>query len=266
VEGSEPVRSIVADLQAEHGALDSVVSGLDAAAWITPTPARGWNVIDQIGHLTFFDERATLAITNREAFGVELAEAAGDIDGYIAEHLSVARASSPSDVLTRWRAERARLLQALTPLNPATRLAWYGPDMSARSFATARLMETWAHGQDIVDALGAHREPTDRLHHIAFLGVRTIGWSFSINGLGDPTDSVRVDLAAPSGTRWTWNDEASHNLVRGDAEEFCLVATQRRHVDDTNLEIIGPVAQRWMSIAQAFAGPPGSGRSPGMFA
>ena len=258
------MKSIVADLQAEHGALDSVVSDLDDVAWTTPTPAEGWTVADQIGHLTFFDERARLAVTSREAFTTELTDAAGDVDAYIAGHLRVARASSPRDVLTRWRAERGRLLGALAPLDPATRLPWYGPDMSARSFATARLMETWAHGQDIVDALGAHREPTDRLRHVAFLGVATVGWSFSINGLDTPADSVRVELGAPSGARWTWNDDASHNLVRGDAAEFCLVVTQRRHVDDTNLEIIGPVAQRWMSIAQAFAGPPGPGRSPGM--
>ena len=259
------MRSIVADLAAEHVALDEVVAGLDDATWSTHTPAEGWNVTDQIGHLTFFDERAVLSITDEDGFSAELVDAAGDIDAYMRGHLRVARGSSPDHVLTHWRTVREQLLKALTPLDPATRLAWYGPDMSARSFATARLMETWAHGQDVVDALGAHREPTDRLRHIAFLGVRTIGWSFGLNGLAAPDDSVRVDLASPSGERWTWNDEASDNLVRGEAEEFCLVVTQRRHVTDTGLEITGAVAHRWMDIAQAFAGPPGPGRSPGMF-
>jgi uncharacterized protein (TIGR03084 family) len=265
VAGSEPVKSIVADLAAEHEALDAIVADLDEAAWSSQTPAQGWTVTDQIGHLTFFDEKAALAITDRETFGVELTDAAGDIDAYMKGHLRVARSSSPRDVLKRWRTERARLLTALTPLDPATRLPWYGPDMSARSFATARLMETWAHGQDVADALGAYREPTDRLGHIAFLGVRTIEWSFTINGLERPSETVCVELHAPSGSLWTWNEGTSRNLVRGSAEEFCLVVTQRRHVDDTELYVRGPVAKRWMEIAQAFAGPPGSGRAPGMF-
>jgi uncharacterized protein (TIGR03084 family) len=138
--------------------------------------------------------------------------------------------------------------------------------MSARSFATARLMETWAHGQDIVDGLDVNRTPTDRLRHIAFLGVRTMGWSFTINGIDVPPETVRVSLNAPSGDQWLWNEDSTHNVVSGDAEDFCLVVTQRRHVSDTSLEVTGPVAEQWMSIAQAFAGPPGGGRPAGMFA
>ncbi len=263
--GSEHVNEIVSDLAAEHEALDAIVTDLDDEDWSTPTPAEGWNVTDQIGHLAFFDQRATMAIVEPAAFAADLASAVGDIEAYMAGHLSEARSCSPPQLISMWRSARADLLTALAPLDPRIRLPWYGPDMSARSFATARLMETWAHGQDVVDALAAHREPTDRLRHIALLGVRTMPWSFTVNGLELPDEPIHVDLSGPSSDRWGWNDDASGNVVRGDAEEFCLVVTQRRHLADTSLEVIGPVAEQWMRIAQAFAGPPGPGRSPGTF-
>ena len=260
------MKEIVSDLRAEQGSLDDIVSRINSDAWSTPTPAEGWDVRDQIGHLTFFDERATEGAVDPKAFLAGIETAIADIDGYIASHLDVARHSDPGELLSHWRRARSAMLDAFAPLDPSARLAWYGPPMSARSFATARLMETWAHGQDIVDGLEVDRTPTDRLRHIAFLGVRTMGWSFTVNGRDLPAEAVRVSLTAPSGDRWLWNDEDStQNIVSGDAEDFCLVVTQRRHIEDTGLEVTGPVAEEWMSIAQAFAGPPGRGRPTGMF-
>ncbi len=259
------MKQIVTDLRAEQDSLDDIISRIDRDAWSTSTPAEGWDVRDQIGHLTFFDERATEAIVDPEAFLAGIEAASADMDGYMASHLDTARRSNPDEVLSHWRRGRTALLDALDPLDPSTRITWYGPPMSARSFATARLMEAWAHGQDVVDALEVERTPTDRLRHIAFLGVRTMGWSFTINGLDVPTEAVRVSLAASSGDEWVWNDEATQNTVRGEARDFCLVVTQRRHVADTGLEVTGRVAEQWMAIAQTFAGPPGPGRPPGMF-
>jgi uncharacterized protein (TIGR03084 family) len=137
--------------------------------------------------------------------------------------------------------------------------------MSARSFATARIMETWAHGQDVLDALGRTRRPTDRLRHVAHLGVSTRGWSYAIRGRPIPEVDVRVELAAPSGGTWSWGEPDSVDRVSGPAEDFCLVVTQRRHVDDTTLQVEGATATEWMAIAQAFAGPPMDGRRPGAF-
>ncbi|MEN8238462.1 MAG: TIGR03084 family metal-binding protein [Actinomycetota bacterium] len=251
---------ITEDLTAEQAALDAIVAHIDGPSWCEATPAEGWNISDQIGHLTFFDERATMAITDREAFASELGDAVADIDAYMDGHLAVARTSSPHDLLVQWRAARYQLAEALATLDPSDRVPWYGPDMSARTFATARLMEVWAHGQDVADALGVVREPTARLRHIAFLGVKTMGWSFAINGLEVPVESVYVDLTAPDGGTWTWGDAASRDSVSGSAEEFCLVVTQRRNVKDTDLDVLGDVATQWMQIAQAYAGPPGPGR------
>ncbi|MGH2731089.1 MAG: TIGR03084 family metal-binding protein [Actinomycetota bacterium] len=252
------------DLADEHEELDRTVADLDDAAWDTPTPAVPWTVRDQISHLAFFDAQATLAITDPDKFQASLQDAALDIDAYMNRPLEDGRALDPAQVLEQWRTRRQALLEAGFGLDPSTRLAWYGPPMSPASFLTARLMEMWAHGQDVVDALGATRRPTDRLKHVAHLGVRTRGWSYTTNGKTPPADDVLVELTGPSGDLWTWGD-SDDNRVAGSAVDFCLVVTQRRHLADTNLSIEGPLAKDWMSIAQAFAGPPGSGREAGRF-
>jgi uncharacterized protein (TIGR03084 family) len=134
--------------------------------------------------------------------------------------------------------------------------------MAARSFITARLMETWAHGQDVVDALGARREPSSRLRHVAHIGVRARPYSYAVRGLTMPDGDVRVELLAPCGECWSWGDEAASARVTGRAEEFCLVVTQRRNVADTSLRAEGAEAEEWLRIAQAFAGGAGPGRPP----
>ncbi len=154
------------------------------------------------------------------------------------------------------------MLRELLSLDPSTRVPWYGPDMSIASSLTARIMETWAHGQDVADALGATRATTPALRHVAHIGVRTLANSFVTRGFEVPDAPVYVALTSPDGECWTWGDAGAADRVEGDAVEFCLVVTQRRHVADTNLAVHGPVATQWMQIAQAFAGPPGAGRPP----
>ena len=256
---------IRADLAAEHAALDAVVATLDDSSWDRPTPAEPWTVRDQISHLAFFDELATEAATRAEDFMAGMATAAQDVDAFMNAPIDKGRAMPPGDVLGWWRSARTEMLDAFASLDSGTRIPWYGPPMSPASFMTARLMETWAHGQDVVDGLGVEREATARLRHVAHIGVRAGPFSYSTRGLELPTEPVAVELEGPDGERWVW-DEGAAQRVRGDALDFCLVVTQRRHVDDTALEVDGPLAREWMSIAQAYAGPPGTGRRPGQFA
>ncbi|GAC1312299.1 MAG: TIGR03084 family metal-binding protein [Acidimicrobiales bacterium] len=259
---------LLADLAAEHHDLDALVASLDDDGWEAPTPAAGWAVRDQIGHLTFYDGRAVVALTEPAAFvaGAEEMVAAVTADPSLAPDLDEARTLRPGELLEWWRAERGRLLAAMTVAEPASRVPWYGPAMSAVSFATARLMETWAHGQDVADALGVTRLPSARLRHVAHIGVRAAAFNFASHGLDTPTAPIRVELRGPDHDVWTWGPEEATDRVRGSALDFCLVVTQRRHIDDTRVEVEGPAAAAWMEIAQAFAGPPGPGRVPGEFA
>lgn len=257
---------IIGDLRDEQAALDGVVAPLDDEQWARSTPSPGWTVADQIAHLSYFDDTAATAIEDPDRFhetNAALLEGivSGDLDMDEAT-LSWSRDHTPSELLDHWRNNRARLLEAAGTLDENTRVAWYGPSMGAKSFLTARLMEAWAHGQDIVDTVGAEREATDRLHHIAQLGVITRKWSYINRGLDAPAGAVRVELTAPSGATWRWDDDATDGSVCGPAEDFCLVVTQRRHVDDTDLVTDGDAARDWMTKAQAFAGGATDGPAP----
>ncbi|MBI2877543.1 MAG: TIGR03084 family protein [Candidatus Tectomicrobia bacterium] len=257
------MKQICADLAAEHAALDEIVARLAPEQWDLATPAENWAIRDQIGHLAYFDARGRAAAEDPERFQREAQAALASLDRFAWESGERGRTLPAGELLAWWREERAAMLQAFERLTPRDRLPWYGPDMSALSFATARLMETWAHGQDIADTLGVRREATDRLRHVAHLGVTTFRWSYATRRRQAPQGTVRVELTSPSGQRWVWNEEAMENRVSGPAEEFCLVVTQRRHLADTALEVEGALAQEWMAIAQAYAGPPGPGRRPG---
>ncbi len=258
------MQTICDDLTAEHADLEHIVAGLDETTWDTPTPASGWSVRDQVSHLWFFDQRALMALTDPDAFAADMREllASGGTDASVVP----GRAVTGAEMLERWRQDRGRLIDVAREVDPSSRIPWYGPAMAARSFITARLMETWAHGQDVVDALGASRSPTARLRHVAHIGVRARPFSYAIRDREVPTTDIHVALTGPDGDTWTWNDPTASDFVRGPALDFCLVVTQRRHVADTALEIVGDAAHDWMAIAQAFAGGPGEGRRPGQFA
>lgn len=255
--------TICADLKDELEALDAIVSPLDEAAWNRLTPAEGWAVRDQIIHIGGTDRTAAVAAAEPERFKAEFlnADRSKRIKRIEAETASL----EGTGVLSWWRSGYRSLLDLLLQLSAKTRIPWFGPPMSAVSFATARLMETWAHGQDIVDALNIDRPGTERLRHVAHIGVRARPFSYHIHNMTMPDAAVQVELVSPAGALWGWGDENVSNRVSGDALDFCLAVTQRRHLADTDLRVEGAAAKEWMAIAQTFAGPPGPGRRPGQF-
>ncbi len=242
------------DLAAESAVLRALLVPLDEDGWRQPTPAAGWSVLDQVTHLAWFDEAALRSALQPEAFADE--QANPDPDGVAVAH----RDRSGADVLAWFDDARSRLLAAFRGLDPSVRVPWYGPPMSAASALTARIMETWAHGQDVADALGVRREPTARLRHVAHIGIGARAYSYLVNGKQPPQAPIRVELAAPDGGTWTWGPDDAPDRVVGPALDFCLAVTQRRHLADTTLQVCGPVATEWMGFAQAYAGPAGAGR------
>ena len=254
------VREVAADLQAEQAALDAIVGALREEQWVLATPSPGWTIADQIGHLTYFDGAAALAVTDPDAFAASIGDLLAAPDAGAA--LTLGRDRPPGEQLAAWRENRQRLAEVAATLTDDQRIAWYGPSMGAKSFLTARLMECWAHGQDVVDAVGAERAPTDRLRHIAQLGFITRSWSYKNRGMDVPEGDVRVELTSPSGAVWRYGPDDATQLVCGPAVDFCLVVTQRRHLDDTSLEVVGSLARDWMVRAQAFAGPASDGPTP----
>jgi uncharacterized protein (TIGR03084 family) len=248
-------RGLLADLAAEEDDLDHVVAAIDAAGWASATPAAGWDVRDSIAHLAASEELAATALRDPDSFATRLTAMLEDLEATERQMVEVGRSRSGPETLALWRAERRDVLAGLRTRDPAERIPWVTGAMSATSFATARVMETWAHGQDVVEGLGVARAPTARLRHVADLGVRTRPFSYAINGRAVPEGDVRVEVTAPDGELWTWGT-SSTDVVRGTALDFCLVVTRRRRPADTALEVTGPLAREWIDIAQAFAGPP----------
>lgn len=260
-----PLEEVTNDLAAEHAALERVLQAMPPAAWELPTHAPGWMTRDQVAHLAHFDEAAQRAIADPDAFQAEVARATGDTGAEEAGYLARGRAMGAPQLLAWWHEASSSLITAARTVDPKARLPWYGPPMSGVSFVTARLMECWSHGLDVVDVVRIPRPDTERLRHVAFIGVRARPFSYATRGLTMPDIPVRVELTGPSGERWVFGEEDAANRVTGAATDFCRVATQRRHLADTGLVIEGEAAWEWMRIAQAFAGPPGQGRQPGEF-
>jgi len=255
--GADP---IVDDLHAESEALDALVDQLDAQRWALATPAPGWTIAHQIGHLLWTDQMALTSITDEAAFDEIVAASQSALDTFVDDAAAELAALPAAELLTNWRRTRTMLHAALRTVPDGRKLLWFGPPMSAASMATARLMETWAHGLDVADALGVQMSPSMRLKSIAHLGVRTRDFAFTVHDLTPPAEPFRVELTAPDGSLWTWGPEDAAQRVKGSALDFCYLVTQRRSRAELDLVAHGVDAQKWLAIAQAFAGPPGSGR------
>lgn len=245
--------AICDDLQAEHAALDAVVADISEEMWTTATPAEGWDVKDTIVHLIQADVAARLAVDDPDGFVDAKAKM---MSGAGLEFFASTNGRPGNEILALWRDERSKMLTAFRSRGPKDRIPWFGPDMSTLSFATARLMEAWSHGQDIADTVGASWPATDRLRHVCHIGVTTRGWSYMVRGMEHPGGDVHLALTSPSGEVWTWGPEDAADRITGSAEEFALVATQRRQASSTSLVAQGDLASEWLSIAQAFAGEP----------
>ncbi len=254
------LEQVLADLSSEGDALEALVAPLDEAGWRTPVPAEGWDIATTIVHLAWTDECAVAAGTDKEAWDALVLRAIGDPNGFVdAEALAGAQATG-AEILARWRAGRPALVTMLRTYPEGQKLPWFGPPMSPTSMGTARFMETWAHALDVYDALGVSYEPTDRIRHVAHLGVRTRNFSFGVHELEPPAEEFRIDLVAPSGEVWSYGPEDAAQTLTGSAYDFCLLVTQRRNRADLDLVATGTDVDRWLDIAQAFAGPSGTGR------
>lgn len=250
------------DLREESEELDRMVAELAPEEWGIVTPAPGWSIAHQIAHLAWTDRSALLAVTDEGAFRRLVEEALAAPGSFVDDGAEEGAQLPPAGLLARWREGRTALDKALRASPPGARFPWYGPPMSAASMATGRLMETWAHGQDVADALGVTRTPTARLRHVVRIGVRARDFAFGVHALPAPAEPFRVELVSPAGEVWDYGPEDAPQRVTGPALDFCLLVTQRAHRSDLALRAHGADAGRWLDIAQAFAGPPGAGRSP----
>lgn len=255
----EMVDLVLSDLEAESDHLDQILvsSGM---SFDTATPCLGWTIGHQIGHLLWTDRVSLLACIDPVGFARQAEDFGADPKTTIDGGAAVEIARPALELMKVWRKGRADLLSALSGLPAESRIPWFGPAVSVADMASTRIMETWAHGLDVTDALGLEPVPTARLRRIAEMGVQTRDFAFSVHGRRRPWSPFRVELSGPDGGSWTWGPSDAPDRITGSALDFCLLVTQRRHRDDLALMATAGMADQWMDIAQVFDGPAGSGR------
>jgi uncharacterized protein (TIGR03084 family) len=257
---SEELDAVLSDLEREGEHLEEIVTRR-GVCFAEPTPARGWTIGHQIGHLLWSDRLSLLACRDAAGFARQAETIGPDPTTTLDAHAGAQADRAAVELVQKWRQERADLLRVLSQLPAGSRVPWFGPTVSAAEMASTRIMETWAHGLDITDALCLEPTPTARLRHIAEMGVRTRDFAFSVRGRRSPWRAFRIELGAPDGDCWTWGPAGAADRITGSALDFCMLVAQRRHRDDLDLVATAGMADQWMDIAQVFAGPPGPGRS-----
>lgn len=239
---------------------------------LSVTPFEGWRVVDVVTHLAYVDRLAGLTMTASDAYRSAHARFAGAMDGVdpansfrvmSAHEHSAIDVEMSLDPVAAWRSGLADLCDIIDAQPVERRVEWFGREMTVRRLTAARQMEVWCYGQDVFDLFRRPHPNSDALHSVADFGVRTMRFSFANRGLVPPDVAPFVCLTAPSGKAWRWNDSDASGRIEGPANDFCLVVTQRRHVDDTDLVVNGRDAARWMDVAQCIAGPPRRRPAPG---
>ena len=256
-------QQLLDDLRAEGQELHQLLLQLDANDWETATGFKGWTPNDVVAHLHFSDYMGLTSLRSSADFKFlmrHMRDAKQPLMDYTHRWLN---GESGQSLLQRWYKSFQSMCDEFAAADPDTRLTWVGPDMGLRMFITARQMETWAHGWEIYDLKGVSRQHTDRIKNIATIGVKTYKFTFANRKLSPPGPAPQVQLQAPSGAIWRWNEDNADVLVQGDAVEFCQVVTQVRNLADTRLKVTGTAAQQWMAIAQCFAGGPQNPPKPG---
>lgn len=253
------------DLEAENEAIDEIVAGLDATQWKSPTPAPGWTIKHQVAHLSSIARIAGIAASDPELFRKVSSGADKNFDAAVEALLTPYLDASPAELLTRWRTERAGAFRALAALPPDRMVPWVARSIPAGVLACAGIMELFAHGQDIADAIGVRREYTDRIGHLVWFATRNRDFGYQARNLTPPDEEFRFELTAPSGVLWEFGPADAVNRITGPAVDFCMLVTRRRHRADLSLHATGEQADYWMDIAQAYRGSPGEGRVPGQF-
>ena len=247
--------SIVTDLRAEGEELYQFLRTLDEDDWSRATAFKSWTINDVVAHLYFGDYLGVTSHKDGEAFQRFMTEVQSSGLTLAAFTRQWLNSLSGLEMLEQWHQQFLEMCELFAASDPRLRLTWAGPDMGIQMFATARLMETWAHSWAIYDLLGVPRKQNDRIKHIATIGVKTYQWTFVNRELTPPGPAPHISLQAPSGTCWQWNTQQDNNFISGDAVEFCQVVTQVRNIADTDLKLAGKPAEQWMALAQCFAGP-----------
>lgn len=245
------MRDILSDLVAEQQQLDQFLQRIQVRDWSTPTTADGWDIRDTVSHLAHIEEYSYNALAED---GGMLADLDGyeTFDDFTESGVEKGREKRPQDVIEWWRLSRAKVVDALSRAEARDRVPWFYASMSARSFATLRMADTWAHGLDIHDAVGEEAEDTERLRHIIVIIQKTLPWAFEQADC-EYDAPVRIEGIGPMYAKYAAGPEDTDQLIRGPAGEICRIALQRLHPDDAeNLTVQGGTAATALQVMRTY--------------
>lgn len=259
-------QDVIADLIAEGEDVEQMVAALSDEQWALPTPAEGWTVAHQIAHLAATFRMAGLAAADPDGFLSLMSKLGNDFNRNVANALAGYLSDPPPVLFRRWHDERVTAVRALAAVPEDRMVPWLVNPLPPPILASAGMMELFAHGQDIADALGVSRPATARLRHLVAFAARTWSFGYLSRGLEVPDVEFRFELTGPDGEVWAHGQTDAAERISGPAQDFCLLVTRRRHHADLAITATGPEATRWLDLAQAYRGPAGEGRKPGQFA
>ncbi len=246
------------DFRDESAALAALIAPLTDAQYEMPTLFKGWTINNILRHLHVWNIAADLSLSDEAAFAGFMAAMASGVRGVRLPDFEAAYLDGVQGqkLCAAWVQQFESMSGRFASADPKHRVKWVGPDMSSLSSITARLMETWAHGQAVYDVLGVERVDGDRIGNIVRLGVNTYSWMWKNRRMEAPGPIPHLRLTAPSCARWEYGERSESGLIEGSASEFCQIVTQTRNIADTALNVTGDIAAQWMAVAQCFAGPP----------
>ncbi|MER7015275.1 TIGR03084 family metal-binding protein [Saccharopolyspora sp. NPDC000359] len=261
----EPM-AVISATKADAMEVQELLSDLDPSEWATPTPAPGWTIAHQVAHLAATFQRAGLAASDPAAFAEIMEHAHPEFDKEVEAVMRPYLELPPSELLHRWHEEMTTASDALAAVPPGEVVQWLVNPLPPAVLASGGMMELFAHGQDIADALGKPIKRTDRIAHLVGFVVHTRPFGYLARGMTPPADDFRFEVTGPSGALWTFGPEDAAQRIEGPALDLCLLAARRRHHADLSLVATGEHAEQWLRLAQAYRGPAGPGREPGQFA
>ncbi len=228
--------NIFDDLEAEEENLEAILDALDDDEWLSPSDAALWTVADVVLHLAQSEE-AVVATAQAGSTTQWSDRQVGTLDEVMGRMVASDRADAGA-VFDRWRLARRSALDVLRHADGSKPLAWAAAPLRPATLATTRLAEHWAHGLDITRPLGIAFPDTSRLHHVAWLGHRSLPYGFSL--LGEEPRHVYCELVGPAGEAWTYGSPEAVTAIRGTAASFCRVGAQRMAPERSGLEASGP--------------------------
>ena len=242
------MREILSDLVAEQQFLDQFLQRIPLKDWDKKTRSVGWTIRDTISHLADSEELAASVMTGEA--DLTRYRSTPDLDSLRQEAVDKGRKMRPQDVIEWWRGGRAKVVEPLSHMGPEHRLEWIAGSMSARTLATTRLMETWAHGLDIYEALGAEIEDTPRIRHICWLGWKSLPYAFKL--AGHDYVPIRVEVIGPGYVKWVYGPDDAENLIKGSAADWARLSVRRATVKDTRLKVTGEAAQVAVEVVRTY--------------